>query len=551
MQSAYTGHIVPAEWRWVVIVSILLILAAFSPFVWSAAANTAETGWQFMGTLHQYRDGAAYLSKIEQGMQGNWLSHFQHTPEPHSNAIIHIVYLALGNIARLASLSPVIMFHVARVVAALFMYIALYQLAANIWMKVRTRRLFFVIVSLFSGLGWLAATLSGSAYYPDLSAAYAFPFHATIVNVHFPLTIGCLAISSGIIIGVLRPGVNNLPGVNNGGVPVFLLSLALILLYPESLLPLGAGFLVCLLATWFLRRAITLREIQWGLWIVVPALPIAAYYLITLQNNPVVAEWARQKADPTPSILALLVAFGPTLLIAAPGLIRAVRRFEPDGDRFMLSWLAAMIVLMEIPLPLQQSVIVGIMIPLAYFATRSLEDFWFTHIKRPWRYRIFVASTPFLALSNGYVLFIAVMPLLGGRPAEAGAMILEPDYRPAFEWLEGEIGDTEIVLASPDVSLWIPAWTGARVVTGHPDETLDAPAKTRAVLSWYRAENFDDCQGLLAGKFTMTQSYIVSYVVYGPREKRIGSGECLQFLQFAATFGEVDIYRTRFIRSIR
>jgi hypothetical protein len=50
------------------------------------------------------------------------------------------------------------MFHVARVFASLFMYVALYQLAASIWSRVRARRVFFVVASIGAGLGSLKKT---------------------------------------------------------------------------------------------------------------------------------------------------------------------------------------------------------------------------------------------------------------------------------------------------------------------------------------------------------------------------------------------------------
>src|SRR5690606_22859917 len=106
------------------------------------------------------RDGATYLSKMMLGMQGQWLVNFQHTPEPHSGAFLQVIYPLLGQLARLIDTPVLVVFHAVRAVAAIFMYMALYQLAATIWMRVRTRRIFFSIVAIGAGLGWLYAILS-------------------------------------------------------------------------------------------------------------------------------------------------------------------------------------------------------------------------------------------------------------------------------------------------------------------------------------------------------------------------------------------------------
>jgi hypothetical protein len=101
-----------------------------------------------------------------------------------------------------------------------------------------------------------------------------------------------------------------------------------------------------------------------------------------------------------------------------------------------------------------------------------------------------------------------------------------------------------VVLASPAVSLWLPAWVNARVVYGHPYETLQASTKRQAVLEWYRAQPGFDCTALLNGQYAFEdRRYHVSYVVYGPREQALGATEtCLSGLRLAATFGSVTVY---------
>src|SRR5215510_3265338 len=117
-------HITPAEWRWVILFSGILILVAFAPFLWVAVSGVTSSQWQFMGILNNYQDGATYLAKMVQGIEGNWLVHFQHTPENHNAILYSTIYTALGHVAGLINLSPIPLYHVARVVASLVMYMA-------------------------------------------------------------------------------------------------------------------------------------------------------------------------------------------------------------------------------------------------------------------------------------------------------------------------------------------------------------------------------------------------------------------------------------------
>ncbi len=523
MQTYDTVYITPAEWRWVIIIGGALVLLAFAPFLWVAV--TAGESWQFMGIINNYRDGATYLSKMMQGMNGSWLVHFQHTPEDHNGAFIQVIYPVLGQLARLANIQPIALFHAVRVVASLLMYIALYHLGAAIWTRLRTRCLFFLLAAFGSGLGWLFSVLMGEADFPDLVIPEMYPFYSSLVNVHFPLAIACLALLASIFIMAYRPGSDAEPGLQNSGLIAALLSLALSLLYPQALLPFGLSVGLCVaVATWQTRR-LPLRELRWLLVVVLPALPMAAYYYAVVQYNPAMTEWHRQNITLMFSPPALLVGMGVPLWIALPGIYRAARRLEPDGDRLMLLWLVTALVLVYLPTTVQRRFTAGLMIPIIYFATRALEDFWFQHINRWWRYRLLVLIIPPVTLSYVFILF-------GNSRVQLGPF-LQRDYAAAFQWLRTRVTPDDVVLAGEMASIWIPAWTGARVVYGHPFETLQADVKRQAVDDWYTGASA--CNGLI-------ERYEVRYVVVGPLERDVGDARCTDGMTLAFEKDGVQIF---------
>lgn len=544
MTSGYTGHIAPAEWRWVILVGCVLITLAFIPFLWVVIIGITGTQWRFMGVLHDYQDGAVYLSDILQSLEGQVLTRFLHTPESHRGTFINLLYALLGQIARLVGLSPVIMFHIGRATAALFMYMALYQLAASIWVRLRTRRLFFVLAAVGSGLSWLLIMFRQDASYLDLTLPEAFPFYSTLVNIHYPLATGCLALFAAVIITAFRPGMNAMPTTSNGGGVLFGISIVLSLIYPIAQLLALVGLCVYFALYAYQQRRFSERLLRWLLWFAVPALPLLAYYLAVMVYNPVIRDIFRQENSVDPAAPWIFVlSFGLPLLIALPGLVRGVRRFEPYGDQFMLIWLVSAVLLIYLPTVLQQRFAIGLMIPIAYFATRSVEDVWFNYLQRRWRYRIMVAMIPLIAASHLFVLILPIRLVTAPQARADSGLLLERDYTAAFGWLKDNIASGEVVLAAPNTSLWLPGIINSRVVYGHPTMTVDPALKKRMAVEWFRAPAESPiCLGLLNGEDNRMGRFRVRYVMVGPQERRLGGAACVESLDIAVNFGSVAVY---------
>jgi hypothetical protein len=533
----------PAEWRWVIVICTMLVLLAFAPFLWIVLSGADD--WRFQGTLHNYQDGGSYLSKMDQGVDGAWLVNFRHTPEPHHGAFIQVIYPLLGQIARITSLSPLLLFHVIRVGAALFMYLALYHLGASIWQRIRTRRIFFVFAAVGSGLGWLFAPLfnqwtinMGEPGFPDLLTPEAFPLYSTYVNVHFPLTLACLALLASIIMTVFRPGAENSRNPDGSALLLGILSVVLALLYPQALVPFGLALGLYFVVTVLKRRKIPWWQMRWLVALALPTLPIAVYYVAIVTNIPAFALWNKQNVTAPPNLLGLALGLGLPLALAFPAILRSVRRplkLNYD-DRFMLAWLIAILVAMYLPTNVGRRFMVGLMIPVAYFVARAIEDFWFNYVKRRRRNYFFAIIVPLMMVSQLFVLFAPMLPIIAGDPQRSAGIVLESEYTPVFNWLDIRTNSEDVILAAPVVGTWLPGWAGTRVVWGHPYETLDQAVKLQQVLDWYAAEAGDPiCQDLLA-------QYNVRFILVGPQERRLGEAQCAESLRWMARSERVDIY---------
>ncbi len=542
MRAVSTGHVSQSEWRWVTLVSALLIFLAMLPFMMAGFISSGHDDLQFMGVLHRHNEGAANLSHMLEGSRGELSIRYLHTPEPQRGMLLEPLYSILGQLARAALLEPLVIFHIARIGAALIMYLSLYSLAANIWTRVRTRRIFFVFATMGGGLGWVFAPFAEQANFVDLLTSGVFPYQATLYSVSVTLAIAALALLAGAIISALKVGQMERPTVTNEGITVFLLGLFIAIAYPLALVPTMIAFFGLILAHMLTNRKVVGRDFWWMMWFAVPAAPILIYDLTAFVYNSVTsAVWSQLNSVPPPSIDALLIGLLIPMVIALPGLWRAVRRFEPDGNQFMLGWLLIMLLLIYLTPIGRLNFGVGLMIPLAYFVTRALEDFWFTYIKRPHRYRIFAVLLPIMAASH---LVVTFAPLQGNNLTEPSRYMLPIDYARAFRWLGALPTPNVVVLTAPDVGVWSPAWSGMAVVYGSPLYTLDADVKARAAVAWYSATDADtfDCMALLNGRYSTATPYTVRYVVFGPIERAYSGGACTERLREVVTFGEVSVY---------
>lgn len=519
MQTLRSVYISTAEWRWVIIISGLIVTLTLLPYAWVVARDDATDEWHFMGMLANPQDGATYLSKIEQGRQGSWLFQLRHTPVDHDGAGFQSFYLFLGHTARITGLSNRVVFHIARVATSLFMYISLYQLGATIWMRKRARRHFFILLAVGSGLGWLWLIISGGEIAADMKIPEAYPFFSAFANPHFPLSIACLALIVTIYLVVFRRGYTAGPSVENGGLGIMLLSMLLALIQPTALVPIGGALVLYVAARFYLTREFPIHELRWSAMLWLPVLPFAVYDLAVFEYNDIMGQFNEQNQTPSPPVHLYIIGYGLLLLVALPGLVRAVRRFERDGDQLMLLWFVVNVLLLYVPFNLQRRMAMGLIIPLVYFATRALEDYWFHRVAERWRTPAMIILLVLIIPTN--IINLAV-PLYGVISSpESGldtGLLLQTDYWDAIKWLE-ENGDTDaVVLAAPNVSIWVPAYTHQVVVYGHEFETVPAEERLEQVEAWYRGQ---DCTTLLGDSLPFT----VRYVLWGPQEADLGRDE--------------------------
>jgi hypothetical protein len=466
------------EWRWVAGVTLALLIASSLPYLVAWAATPA--GVHFTGLLFNPQDGNSYIAKMRQGLEGSWLFRLPYTPEPQDGAPVYLFYLFLGHVARWTGLPLIAVYHAARIIGGAAMLPALYVLASRLSGDLRERRAMFLLTALGSGLGWLSVFFGYQS--ADLWVPEAFPVYSLLANAHFPLAMALMMwiACCGLAISDSRSAIRDRRYWLLGS-GMIVAAIVLGAIQPFGLVAVFGGLGVMLVARAARERVIPWRAIAWIAVAGVVALLYPLYMMRVLRSDPVLSVWDTQNVTGSPPLWDWVLSYGLVLVLAVPGAVFAVRRGS-DADWLLLSWVGVTLVGMYLPLPLQRRLSLGLGVPLGLLAG---VGWWRTirpRVKARWR-----------GLAQGLaVAFCALTPLflIAGHLATASDFYLSDGEWAALKWLRDEGRPDAVVLCSPRMGLFVPAWAGQPVVYGHPFETVNAEER-RAQVEAYWAEGMD------------------------------------------------------------
>jgi hypothetical protein len=507
------------RWPWFVPLVILgVVLVTTLPYF--LAAQAAGAGYVFGGFLLNPLDGNSYLAKMYEGWRGEWLFTLPYSPEVSRGSFIYLFYLILGHLARWLSADLGTMYHAARIIGAVILLLVLYDFIKVVLPDEPLQVAAFILTAVGSGLGWLA--LGSGIFTPDFWVAEGYPFLSIYSNPHFVLSLA-------LILWLIKPPISfNEKTISLRQVAYFSAAFILGLLAPFgvilALLILGGE----IAWRW---KALSLKNIKSWLpprfmWILLGGgLPIL-YELWVIRSDPIMASWNAQNLTPSPRFWQLLVALSPALVLALAGVWFAVRR-GTTGLRGLVIWLLAGLVLMYLPWGLQRRFMLGLFIPAAILGVYGLSRLANLHPRR---------------FTYGMILLIAfslptnMIVLLAARQGVAThdpQIYLRRDEANALDWILKNTPENALILSAPGTGLFIPAYTGRRVIYGHPYETVDAKASKLAVTKFY--ESNGQTLGDL-GRFD------IDYVFWGPREQALGSRLDRPNLRQVYQSGDVIVY---------
>jgi hypothetical protein len=323
------------------------------------------------------------------------------------------------------------------------------------------------------------------------------------------------------------------------------LALPLAILSPFAIL-VGLAILICMSGlaffAWQDRRSAGLwisRAVGAGL----GGLPMLVYYLWLTRADPVIAQWNAQNVTPSASALDLTISFSPLIWLGLASIFwlarRGVGRSEHPSrpslsreSQMLLVWTGLGILMAYLPFGLQRRFLLGLLIPIAGLAAWVVTRAW----QAPGSSRVRLALVGMLFLAFPTNLMVIFTGLHGVQTHEPVFYLQQGEIQ-AFAWLAGNNPADAVVLAAPQTSLYLPAYTGMRVVYGHPYETTYAVEREAEVLAFFQGiMEPDQVRNFLAENR-------VAYIFYGPRESALGGWMPAGLAEPIYEQGEVAVYR--------
>lgn len=447
----------------------------------------------FGGFLLNPVDGYSYLAKMVQGFQGGWLFTLPFSAEPNQGAPLFWFYLFLGHCARLLGLSPVLMFHLARILSSVALLIAIKGFFERIFTdRPRTAYWAFVLANVGSGCGWIASFMGG--FTSDFWVAEAYPFLAMYSSPHFSLGLALLVWFATQF--VIEERASRIPILVGAG------------LLLGSVLPFGI-VVAALVAVGDLICSLVSREkIRWPtiFAFLLPGGLFILYQFYIIRTDPVLAQWDSQNLTASPPVWDILISFFPLAAFAAYGVFKAVR-LRRRQLVILGVWLVIGLFLIYVPFNLQRRFMLGYMIPVAGLAAFGLSE-----IKSRSKNLLKVIS---VGMAMPTLLIVITGGIMAVRNSNPNLVMARAEVA-TLAFLAESSGLDDLVLASPETGLLIPAYTGRRVIYGHPFETVNASMEKNAVEDFYR-------ESMNASSLDWARERKVRWILWGPREQAYGS----------------------------
>lgn len=483
------------------------------PYILAALISSEEC--IFTGFLFNPIDGYSYLAKMYQGFQGEWLFRLPYTAEATPSGYLFVFYIALGHLARLLNLPLIGVFHGARLLSACVLMLALWQFL-NVVLQDTTRISWvYYWILLGTGLGWLATLWGG--FTPDFWLAEAFPFLSMFANPHFPLGLGLLLFYFSVFLQSSGKW---------GFIVSLLLGASLGVILPFGVVVGGvvsAGYSMWL---WLRRQRIRVSTL---LGFCLGGGILLLYQYITVLQDPWLRGWNAQNLTPSPPLWDYLIAFSPALVLAILGAVKPKLESQ-ENLPFLLVWFVAGWLMAYSPWALQRRLLVGFYIPIVILAGRGsvwLEQ-WNKRVGKILGRAVFALSLPTTVI----IIVSGLMAVANGHPL----LTLDKNEYRALRWIETHTPPEALVFAAPETGLIIPAFTGRRVVYGHPFETVDAKVVGSWVVATLKTAGSD------SDFIQHLQERGVDYIFWGTRERDMAKLNALSSVPIVAQFGEIYVY---------
>jgi hypothetical protein len=529
---------------------LTLVLLTTLPYI--AAALRTPSGQVFSGVLSAYDDTFTYYAWMREGANGHLLMCNPFTSEPQRCEFFLPLWGILGFISRITHIPIPVTFHIARLMAVLFLLVVARAVARTV-MRARGRVQYSLWLYVLSGgVGWVVYALQnagnlfagamprGSA---DLNLPEAIAFRSVFSQVHF--AVGVILVAAAINL-FFRALVEKKP--SRGLLAGMLVSL-LAVVHPYMVFVVSAvAGVAFIFLPWLEHKHETARETYYStaktaVALILGTLPGVAYAVYLSFSSEILREWLRVTDTFSPPPWEYALGFGIVGALAVVGYRLLWNQYVPYG-RLLLIWAVVHAALLYAPMSIQRRFIEGLQLPLAIAAAAAL--YWIAHraFKGPAaarNRRIFLISAVAIASLTNVGFWVGQMVSRGaGSGATDPRRYLDSDLTAAFDWLRTNAHADAVLFSSYLTGNVAPSMTGFRVFLGHYAQTLKSDEKGAQTTAFYsNAMNDETARKLF-------EEHRVRYVIYGPFERTVSSSFVPPaWLSIAYNAGGVSVFEVR------
>jgi hypothetical protein len=359
------------EWRFVILLSIVLILITTLPYIY--AALNAPSG-HFWNGIHAITpgDSAVYFSFITQIKDGNWLLQDNFTSEVQSGGLFNLFWLKIGLFAKIFHLSPIWAFQLARIILIPILIIVLYFLTSYFLENISQRKAAMIFLSFASGIGAYFVGLFDKLFpYDPNSFVYKWLmdiwipdsniFLSLYQSPHFVFSLTLMVIFFLLIILAFKN--NNYR---------YSLAAGLVALFWFNFHPFYFPYIFAIIFVYLLYLIYKTKKwqlIYHFLLALILALPFVIYHYYKIKTDFVIGQRAAQNVTITPDFLFIGLGFGFLLFMAIVSiffLLKNKKLWVNEKYMFIVIWLCVGFILVYSPIFFQARFLQGLQIPMVF-----------------------------------------------------------------------------------------------------------------------------------------------------------------------------------------
>lgn len=500
-----------------IFIIFITLLAGELPLI--AALLSQNSSSHFTGVLpYAPGDYLIYYNFIEQSRQGTFFFSDFFTSEPHVGVYFSPFWMILGKIAHILSLSNQAIYEISKIFFGIIGITATFLFIKRIFTH-RKLVYFATITAIFSGgitpfigpyINWIVKTVTENQalFYPIDS--YAAEVFLVTLFAHS----GLFALSFTLFITTLWIFVSKKQSkLRSNALVIFPFILGFIHTY--DLIPLCTTALLFIVYKKTQRRLIS-NDIRKYIYMLIGAVPPVLYLGTLFIIDPVLNGWSSQNSVEMRLLFPTLAGFGLLIPLSIFGMHKAFT--EKNEKLIALSlWAISALILSFSPLPFQRKIIQGISFPLGILSAASVYYFFQSSkkisndiISYCIQGVLITGTIITLFLSQAYSVIYEVYDYSHAVPP----YFISTETKEALEFLKNNTNTSDIILASPIHSQYIPGLYYRKSYVADEHQTLDYARKKKEFIVFTQYQNNTEW------KKEFLQKNNISYFYYDKLQKK-------------------------------